>query len=934
MTVIPGVLADGTWVDNFRVVRRLGRGGFGVTYLAEEFREWETGTDGGDTGMPLRQVAIKEFFPRGLASRSEGNTVTVSLEVEGADQGFQMALKGFFQEAESLMRFDHPNVIKIYRVFQRNGTAYFVMPYLRGESLKAILKREGALSEARTRELLMPVMDGLIHAHARGILHRDLKPDNVMVPDEGVAVLIDFGAARAQVLDDAPEYTRHSELVAYSPGYAALEQYGRATRDNPHGPQTDVYGMAAVMYHAVTGKAPAEASQRSMQLTTGGQDPLVPASIALADAPGISRSFLAGLDWGLELAGKNRPQSLDAFRAALDGKAEIPLATRERLEARGVDLDRLTRPLPGQLDAALVSQAPGDEPEDETVLFSRPATSSVPSVPTAGKPLSSPAPGDSDATRLNTPSTSTSRPTQPLPRAQSGLSGGAIPLDMPVVSQRAPPERARSGLRWFPWLALLAALAGLWVLGRDQVEEQLRQHLPEPVKAKLPAEVIEYLNLDAAPIGQVSPEQALPDESELSHAESAAPAADAEREAYEAAKQVNTLESWEAFKGAFPNSKLITTADIRIAALRAEDEAQTKLEAERLAAAEARAKAEADEAARVAAEKAQARDKAEAERAAREVAAAKAKAEAARKAKLEAEAKARAAEAEARAAKEKIAAEAERVKKADPVPPQPEPRTEVVTPKTGEGGMRDCSGCPEIVRIAGGSFDMGDVSGNGEGDEQPIRRIQIKSFYAGRYEVTFDEWNSCAASGACRRNPSDGNFGRGRRPVINVSWHDAQKYVSWLSSRSGKRYRLPTEAEMEYLHRAGARTAYPWGDSDSAACIYANVADLQAKRRKPEWSVFNCDDRYAYTAPVGSYRANRFGLFDVAGNVWEWTQDCYTSYRSAPSDGSAYDPPGCSRRVVRGGSWSDATRNQRSADRTASPANSTLNIVGFRVIRD
>lgn len=229
---------------------------------------------------------------------------------------------------------------------------------------------------------------------------------------------------------------------------------------------------------------------------------------------------------------------------------------------------------------------------------------------------------------------------------------------------------------------------------------------------------------------------------------------------------------------------------------------------------------------------------------------------------------------------------------------------------------------------------MGDISGNGESDELPLRNLRLAPFYAGRYEVTFDEWDRCASAGACRANPSDGGFGRGRRPVINVSWNDAQRFVRWLTSRSGKPYRLPTEAEFEYLHRAGARTAYPWGDDGSAACSYGNVADAQAKKRKPKWSTFNCDDGHAYTAIVGSFRPNAFGLYDVAGNVWEWTQDCYGSYRSAPKDGAANEPVACSRRVVRGGSWGDATRNLRSADRTANAPNSTLNIVGFRVVRD
>ncbi|MGH8517031.1 MAG: serine/threonine-protein kinase, partial [Panacagrimonas sp.] len=317
----PSVLADGTWIDNFRLVRRLGRGGFGVTYLAEEFREWEAGTG---TGSPLRLVALKEYFPRGLATRPDGQTVTLSPDVEGGEQAFQMALKGFFQEAESLMRFDHPNVIKIHRVFQRNGTAYYIMPFLKGETLKAILKREGAMGEERTRRLMLPILDGLVHAHAKGILHRDLKPDNVMIPDEGGPVLIDFGAARAQAVDDVTEYTRHSELVAYTPGYAALEQYGRATRDNPHGAHTDVYGLAAVLYHCVTGEAPVEASLRSMQLSNGATDPLVPASSKLMDTPGYGRAFLSAIDWGLELAGRNRPQTVAEFRRGLDGKLTLP----------------------------------------------------------------------------------------------------------------------------------------------------------------------------------------------------------------------------------------------------------------------------------------------------------------------------------------------------------------------------------------------------------------------------------------------------------------------------------------------------------------------------------------------------------------------------------------------------------------------------------
>ncbi len=818
----PAVLLDGTWVDNFRIVRRLGRGGFGVTYLAEEFREWEHGEGERETTSPLRQVVLKEFFPRGLADRVEGNTVAVSTDLEGAEQGFQMALKGFYQEAEALMRFDHPNVIKIYRVFRRNGTAYFVMPYLQGESMKLLLKREGALSEARARALLMPVLDGLTHAHALGILHRDLKPDNIMTAEEGSPVLIDFGAARAQVLDGSAEYTRQSELVAYSPGYAALEQYGRASRDNPHGPQTDVYGMAAVLYHAVVGEPPVEASQRSMQITNGADDPLLPASERLQGAKGCSAAFLAAIDWALELASRNRPQTLSVFRAALDGEVSVPEQTRMRLAALGVE---------GAADIA--------PPAEVTAQAS-----------------------------VRVGAAERARPRLDAPQ-------GAI---APEISVPARP-RSRRRSRLLPLMLLLALCALAWMFGREQIEQGLQEHLPQTVIERLPPQLVAFFSLNPASAGNAEAEthagpeseplagQPVPSESEMMRAEAKVSVDEGVREAYEAARQVNSVQAWQAFKDAFPDSPLVAAASIRIAALTA----QTKVDKP--------ARPEQKSVARL------------------EPAAPK-------------------------------AAPPQSMRSVAPA------RAAAVEPPLSRGGVRDCSGCPEMVSIRGGSFRMGDVSGTGEADELPLRTVNIKPFYAGRYEVTFDEWNRCVRSGACPAAESDAGWGEGRRPVINVSWNDAHRFTRWLSRQSGKSYRLPSEAEFEYLNRAGSEAAYPWGNDGASACTYANVADAQAKRRKPKWSTFACDDGNPYTATVGSYRSNAFGLFDVSGNVWEWTQDCYASYRNAPTDGAAHNPRNCARRVVRGGSWSDARRNLRSADRTASAPTARLNIVGLRVVRE
>jgi serine/threonine protein kinase len=337
-------LPEGSRIRNCVVERRLGKGGFGITYLATEYATTEAGEE---LGPVLRKVAIKEFFPQGIAWRDNGHTVSPTPTVEGAPEAFQNGLRAFYKEAQAIAGLDHENVIRLLSVFQSNGTAYFIMPYIRGESLRGLLRREGSLSEERARRLLLPVLDGLAHAHARGILHRDLKPDNVMIrEDDGRAILIDFGTARSQTASDTTRYTRLTDLVAFTPGYAALEQYSRAASENRHGPWTDVYSFGAVLYEAVTGKAPPESALRAAEAGGGHPDPLQPASALLRDVPGYGRGFLLAIDWALELAAKDRPQDLRAFRAALDGRSMPPEATLARLEAQGTSVEPLTVGMP------------------------------------------------------------------------------------------------------------------------------------------------------------------------------------------------------------------------------------------------------------------------------------------------------------------------------------------------------------------------------------------------------------------------------------------------------------------------------------------------------------------------------------------------------------------------------------------------------------
>ena len=243
---------------------------------------------------------------------------------------------------------------------------------------------------------------------------------------------------------------------------------------------------------------------------------------------------------------------------------------------------------------------------------------------------------------------------------------------------------------------------------------------------------------------------------------------------------------------------------------------------------------------------------------------------------------------------------------------------------------------------------MGSPAGEaGRDDNEAQHEVEIEhAFEMGQYEVTFEEYDLFAR--VTKRNlPADRGWGRGRRPVINVSWHDASAYAQWLSDKTGKAYRLPTEAEWEYATRAGTLTPRYWpeggGAEDDPACRYANVYDRghEAEITKAgyhfTWESFACDDSHPFTAPVGNYAANAWQLHDTLGNVWEWTQDCWhADYAGAPVDGSAWqpvDPTDCALRVLRGGSWRDYLASVRSAARDYFDPEYRYYIIGFRLAR-
>jgi formylglycine-generating enzyme required for sulfatase activity len=236
-----------------------------------------------------------------------------------------------------------------------------------------------------------------------------------------------------------------------------------------------------------------------------------------------------------------------------------------------------------------------------------------------------------------------------------------------------------------------------------------------------------------------------------------------------------------------------------------------------------------------------------------------------------------------------------------------------------------------MVVVPAGSFTMGSPSSEAgrESDEGPEHQVTIANAFAvGKFEVTFAEWDACLSDGACDGyEPSDSGWGKGNRPVIHVSWNDAQSYLTWLSRKTGKQYRLLSESEWEYAARAGTTTPFHWGDTASHDnANYGNDVCCMGLAKGP--------DMWENTSPVGSFPPNAFGLYDMSGNVWEWTADCQNKgYDGAPSDGAAWSTGDCSMHVMRGGSWFSDPAFARSAIRDWDTSESRNYDGGFRVAR-
>ncbi len=242
--------------------------------------------------------------------------------------------------------------------------------------------------------------------------------------------------------------------------------------------------------------------------------------------------------------------------------------------------------------------------------------------------------------------------------------------------------------------------------------------------------------------------------------------------------------------------------------------------------------------------------------------------------------------------------------------------------------FKDCGTCPEMIVVPKGLYIMGFGGKNRHG---PPRRLTVENDFAiGRFEIKFNEWFACVSERGCRHKPDDHKWGMIGRPVINVTWAQAKNYTRWLSRKTGQNYRLPSEAEWEYVARGGTTTQFWWGDTPGQKM--ANCRDCESRKCCSAKDYSCCSHG---TKPVGSFPANPFGVHDTAGNVFEWTEDCWNhDHTDRPKDASARREGDCTNRVIRGGSFYYFNKVARSYYRAKNPPGVKSYWLGFRVVRE
>jgi formylglycine-generating enzyme required for sulfatase activity len=847
-----------TEIPGYRIKRELGHGGMATVFLATQ-----ESLD--------RSVALKVMAPS-LA----------------ADQTFTAR---FIKEGKTIAKFNHPHIVGVYDVGVAEQHHYIAMEHISGGDLKRRLKARGALEPTDALRIMIDVSSALNYAHKQGFVHRDVKSENILFRDDGSAVLTDFGIAKAA--DSGTRMTGTGMSIG-TPHYMSPEQ----ARGKPVDGRSDIYSLGIVLYEMLTGKVPYQADDSVAIGIMHVSQPVPSLPPDLAEYDPMMKKMLAKdprerYQTAEELA--------DAANQLLKGKQVSATTIGEAAPPRqvnqfviwgafaavlliGVGIGYFTLQPPGQYvetvgGGRVLINEPMDSVQGSTLAEGRAILQVKTNPPAAEVQLDGHVLGTTPTLSAKLPAgkhtlTITHKYFRLYEEEVELIEDKVLKRDITLLPGRgsvtllSDPPNAQIFINGKLQAERTPATIVDIAAGDHEVLMRLERYKDAVVKVEIleGQTVRESITLAGGELVKVGERWVDPAEASdefLALASTAADSGDLETvRQYLSQAQVHG-------GGDMPEGGA--------AILKRAEEINAKTAGARKEAAAQRKKAEAAMAAF---------DK---ENAIRYYQAALA---------------------------------------AFPDDKQAMTGLEKARSLRKPGSafrdvLRDGSIGPEMIVIAPGRFTMGSPAQEPGRDknEGPQREVTFKNPIAvGKYEVTFEEYDQYAKA-MNKTRPTDRGWGRGRRPVINVSWNEAQEYVQWLSKVTGATYRLPSEAEWEFLARGGTTTTYWWGNK-------AEQKRANCDGCRSEW-----DEKQ--TLPVGSFEPNPLGLFDTAGNVFEWTQDCVNNnYRGAPTDGSAWLEGNCSRRIMRGGSWYFGPRSNRSAARAHNTRNYRTSNVGFRVVRE
>lgn len=886
-------LQAGHVFEGYKIRRVLRRDRVGV--------EYEASVQGG-----YRLAIIKEYLPEGIAERREGAQVAAQ---SAADRTlFNAGLAHFLAQYETLGRIDHPAIVKVHECVPINGTGCAVMDHPQGETLAQLLESRDRLSRQELAGVLGPVVDGLEKVHLANLLHREINLDNIVVQPDGTPVLIGFGTAPVAGGGPRQAFSHRSPsfVGSLAPGYAALEQYSHRGQE---GPWTDIYALGAVMYRCVTGAVAADAPGRAVQ------DDMVPAVRAAEGA--YDRQTLAGIDAALALRVVERPRSLAAWRAALTGSATRQSAARGRMAARQLQPSSAHFPPPAAAEPARAAARPATR--------GHAMEASQPRGPSWALPALAATVLIALLTWVDTGILRSTEDDPPLAlaAAEDAAAGSEEPAAVPPGDARTslPPgdiEPQASAAETNGVLPGTDELASRLV-GEVDVWVSSATELADPAVGS-PVGVGEapVIEPPAEPEMPTSTEAGLDDESLIA---TARPETDGESDAADPMPREEAAVPVAA-RGSLTLNLIPVDAEVAFL-----DDAALYRPGMRLPEGEYRMRVSGTghlpqiHTVTVAG-------------ATRMSIALAPETQPFAVLSVPPGASVRFADGGASYSPGMVLAPGDyRVAVALPgyrtwegliahrnAPTRREITLDWVVTEFSDplasGGVG-----PAMVVVPPGASQMGCVSGiDCFNNELPVLSVAFnRRFAVSKHEITYDDYDRFTAT--TRRRPAESldGWGRGARPVVNVSWNDAAAYTRWLSAETGRAYRLPSEAEWEYTARGGSVTAYSWGNG---------IGDGRA----------NCTgcggvpaDRG--TRPVGSFPANPWGLYDLHGNVWEWVADCPDGAAAAhPARAVQQMAARCPNRVRRGGSWVHSPRRMRSASRDITIPELISLDTGFRVL--